>query len=203
MAYTWVDPVPEDVVEALRGDCQLGVFFRIDTDDPLRFWLGVADIPAGFDAIDDEGSVYLGGGKILGVPTLEVLLMGTSDKVEFTLAGVDVYTGQQVIDSLPEVRGRALHVGVTTLDTYYQPMTAIIPLWNGVASHPKKYIPPVARGARSMTLGLVATGGNNTRARPARVFWTNPHHQSKHEGDLFCANTPTYGRGSSAVWPRF
>lgn len=202
MAYTWVDPVPEEVVEALRGDYQLGLFFRLNTETVLRWWMGVGDVPAGIDSIDVD-TLYLGGGRLLGVPTLEALFMGKSDKVEFTLSGVDVLTAQQVIAEIPEVRGADVHVGITTLDQYYQPMSAIIPLWKGTASHVRKVIPPVVTGARSTTLSLIVTGGSNTRSRAARVFWTKAHHQSKYPTDKFCNGTPRLGRGVAPSWPRF
>ncbi len=69
-----------------------------------------------------EGVEYQGGGMLIGVPTLEMLVNGTADSVEFTLSGIDPSTANKTIDVLPPVRGASVHIGLTTLDDYYQPI---------------------------------------------------------------------------------
>jgi len=81
--------VPDDVIAAMRGSHSLGIFFRMDTNPALHLWMGINDIPAEFDhAIDLEGTVYLGGGRLGGIPTLEVLINGVADRVEFQMTGI-------------------------------------------------------------------------------------------------------------------
>jgi hypothetical protein len=84
----------------MRGSHTLGIFLQIDCDPALRVWMGVNDIPVGFDSITGNGIVFLGGGRLLNVPTLEVLVNGQADSVEFGLSGVDF-----VGCSLPMRRG--------------------------------------------------------------------------------------------------
>lgn len=127
--------VPAHIIEEMRGSHQLGIFLRVDTDPALHLWFGINDIPANFDSIDPTGTVYLGGGRLIGVPTLEVLVNGTADSVEFTLSGLDPTTSAKMLDSLPPVRGADVQMGLTTLDRYFQPMSSIIPIWTGTASH--------------------------------------------------------------------
>ncbi|ULJ73587.1 hypothetical protein [Rhizobium gallicum] len=196
--------VPDDVVEAMRGSHQLGIFLRVDTDPALHMWFGVHDIPAGFDSIDPDGTVYLGGGVLMGVPTLEVLVNGTADSVDFTVSGIDPATGGKMLDSLPPVRGKLVQLGLTTLDQYYQPMSSIIPIWTGTASHPSESS-PVVKGneSPSLTLALSVVSGETTRSRPSRSLWSGPHQKAISPTDLFCDGTARLSRGVQPVWPHY
>ncbi len=78
----------------MRGSHQLGLFLRIDTDPGLHIYFGVNDIPLGFDSIDPDGTVYLGGGRLIGIPSLEILVNGTSAAVDFTISGIDPATAR-------------------------------------------------------------------------------------------------------------
>ncbi|MCV9965714.1 hypothetical protein OIU34_27980 [Pararhizobium sp. BT-229] len=196
--------VPDNVIAALRQSHQLGLFLRIDTDPALHMYFGVNDIPLGFDSIDPDGTVYLGGGRLQGVPTLEVLVNGTSDSVEFSISGIDPATGAKMIDSLPAVRGCAVQMGLTTLDDYFQPMSAIIPIWNGSASHIGE-TGSVAQGTASatLTLSLAVVAGENTRSRAARSVWSSAHQKALSPTDRFCDATARLARGVSPVWPNY
>ena len=199
-----MDWVPADVVESLRGSHNLGIFLRVDTDPALHVWFGVNDIPASIDGVDPDGTVYIGGGRLLGVPTLEVLVNGTADSVEFTLSGVDPATGNAMIDSLPPVRGAAVQVGLTTLDQYWQPISNIIPIWTGTASHIGEASPAV-QGSQSptLTLSLTVVAGDRTRSRPARSLWSSAHQKALSPTDSFCDQTSRLSRGVLPTWPKY
>ncbi len=193
--------VPANIIEEMRGSHQLGIFLRIDTDPGLHLWFGINDIPANFDSIDPTGTVYLGGGRLIGVPTLEVLVNGTADSVEFTLSGIDPATSAKTIESLPPVRGADVHMGLTTLDRYFQPMSAIIPIWHGTASHTGEISPPVEEGQnRTVSLSLSVVSGEATRSRAARSLWSSPHQKAISSTDLFCDGTSRLARGVQPTW---
>ncbi|MCD7109703.1 hypothetical protein LRX75_11710 [Rhizobium sp. DKSPLA3] len=196
--------VPDNIIEELRGSHQLGIFMRVGTDPPLHLWFGVNDMPIGFDSIDPTGTVYLGGGRLQGIPTLEILVNGTSDSVEFTVTGIDPETGSKMIDSLPPVRGAEVHMGITTLDQYFQPMSSIIPLWCGTASHVGESRPAVQSGqGSSLTLSLAVASGNETRSRPSRSLWSSAHQKAIYPTDKFCDGTARLARGVQPVWPQY
>lgn len=193
--------VPDNVIEELRGSHQLGIFLRIDTDPALHMWFGINDIPANFDSIDPDGTVYLGGGRLVGVPTLEVLVNGTADSVEFTLSGIDPGTAAKTIDSLPPIRGASVHMGITTLDQYFQPMSDIIPIWTGTASHVGEQSPAVPSGQSvTLTLSLAVVAGEATRSRPARTLWSSAHQKALSPTDKFCDETARLARGVQPTW---
>lgn len=199
MAY-----VPENVIEALRGSHQLGIFFRIDTVPALHLWVGINDIPAHIDSVEPDGTVYLGGGRLIGVPSLEVLVNGTADSVEFSISGVDPATGAAALASIPPVRGKEVLLGITTLDQYFQPMSSIIPIWRGVASHATETSAAGASNSSpSMTLGLVISAGEPTRSRASRAMWSSPHQKAISPTDLFCDGTARLARGVQPVWPHY
>lgn len=196
--------VPENVVEALRGDHQLGIFVHAAFDPPLRLWFGVNDVPVGIESVDPNGAVYRGGGTLQGVPELEVIVNGIADRVEFSLSGIDPDAMAKWDISDFDVRGKPIYVGITTLDEYHQPMSPIIPLWDGHASFVRETMPPVGDGEnQSVTLTLSVGGGNTTRARHSAVLWSAPHHRSEYPTDAFCDNVARLARGVAPSWPRF
>lgn len=196
--------VPDNVIEALAGSHNLGIFVRVDTSPSLHLWFGVGDVPAGFDSIDPDGTVYLGGGQIVGIPSLEILMNGTSDAVDFTLSGVNPTTAAEMISSLPPVRGALVHVGITTLDQYYQPMSSIIPIWIGTASHTTESRPPTKDGEQAvLTLSLSVVSGENTRSRASKVLWSDSMQKSLYPTDDFCKGTALLARGTQPAWPHY
>ncbi|WP_028753722.1 hypothetical protein [Rhizobium leucaenae] len=199
-----MDWIPPNIIEAMRGSHQLGIFLRVDTDPALHLWFGVNDIPAGFDSIDPDGTVYLGGGRLIGVPTLEVLVNGTADSVDFTVSGVDATTGAKMLDSIPAVRGATVQMGLTTLDDYFQPMGAVVPIWAGTASHVSES-GEAAQGENSptLTLSLSVVTGESTRSRPARVLWSDAMQKSLSPTDDFCKQVQRLARGVQPVWPNY
>lgn len=196
--------IPDNVIDAMRGSHQLGIFLRVDTDPGLHIWFGVNDIPASFDSIDPDGTVYLGGGRLIGVPTLEVLVNGTADSVDFTVSGVDPTTGGKMLDSIPVVRGAAVQMGLTTLDDYFQPMSDIIPIWRGTASHVGE-AGEAAQGENSpsLTLSLSVVTGESTRSRPSRALWSDAMQKAVAPTDQFCAQVQRLARGVAPVWPNY
>lgn len=203
MTYT-VNYFPSEIIEELRGSHNLGIFMSLQTDPPLHIWFGVNDIPARIDAIDPSGTVYQGGGKLIGVPTLETQINGTSDSVEFTLSGIDVDSGTALVDAIPEVRGADLYVGLTTLDQYYQPMSSIIPIWLGRASHTAEASQAVSGSDnRTMSLSLVVTTGWDTRSRSSSALWSSAQHKAEYPTDKFCDNTASLARGVQPKWPKW
>lgn len=196
--------VPDNVIAALSQSHQLGIFLRIDTDPELHLWMGVNDVPIGFDGIDPDGTVYMGGGRLVGVPTLEVLVNGTSDSVEFSISGIDPATGAKMIDSLPAVRGCAVQMGLTTLDEYYQPMSDIIPIWMGSASHiGESSVAVQGTTNATLTLSLSVVAGENTRSRAARSVWSSAQQKAFSSTDKFCDATSRLARGVAPVWPNY
>ncbi|TIP70588.1 MAG: hypothetical protein E5X53_26355 [Mesorhizobium sp.] len=199
-----VEYVPQAVLDAMATSHTLGIFFRLETDPGLHIWAGVNDIPAGFDSIDPDGTVYLGGGRLLNIPTLEVLVNGQSSSVEFGISGIDPATAQKVVDTMPDVRGKDLKIGFTTLDEYYQPMSSIVALWTGTASHPTESSPPVTGGEdKKTTLSLAVVSGTNTRSRASQVLWTPAHQKALYPTDEFCSGVARLGRGVAPAWPDY
>jgi hypothetical protein len=196
--------VPDIIVAALRQSHNLGVFMRVGTSPPLHIWFGIGDVPIGFESIDPGGTVYMGGGQLIGVPSLEVLINGISDAVDFSISGVDATTGNAMLNSIPAVRGCLVHIGLTTLDDYNQPMSSPIPIWLGTASHLSETRPPVKEDEQvTLSLSLSVVTGENTRSRPSQALWSSAQHKSNHPGDLFCDNTGALSRGLQPVWPNY
>lgn len=196
--------LPDDVIDAMRGSHQLAVFFRLDIDPPLRLWMGINDVPTKIEAVDGDGAVYLGAGRLINVPELEVLVNGVADRVDFTLSGIDPDEAAKLNLHDVDLRGKAVHVAITVLDDYYQPIVDPIPVWTGRASLVAESSPPVT-GTQSpaTTIALSAAAGVPSRERVSASLWSDAQHQALFPGDLFCAGTARLARGVAPSWPRF
>lgn len=215
MAYS-VDYIPPAVVARLRTSTSLAVFVRLDTDPALHLWFGVGDCPIGIDGIDEDGTVYQGGGRLGGLDALQVLINGKSEVVDFILSGIDPVAGGRMLDSIPPIKGKRLIVGITALDDFYQPMTSIIPMWTGIAAKTAEQMAPVTgTQAPKLSLALSVAAGDNARSRKAATEWS--HLQQVEESrrlragtpdegapdDLFCRQTLRLSRGVQPSWPRY
>lgn len=199
-----LDYVPADVIEAMGQSHMLGIFFRLDSDPALHICMGINDIPVGIDGVDEDGTVYLGAGRLNGVPTLEVLVNGQADSVEFALSGIDPADAAPIIDELPEVRGKRVHLSITTLDDYYQPISTLIPIWTGIASHTSDGSEPAGPTENPvMSVSLAVVTGNGTRSRPSGVLWSAAHHRALYPTDAFCDGTARLARGVAPAWPDY
>lgn len=192
---------PDAVIESMQGSHLLGIFLHVATEPPLHVWFGVEDIMAGIDSVDATGTAYLGGGALIGVPTLEVLVNGQADRIELTISGIEPDTGAKIVDTIPPVRGADVYMGLTTLNDYYQPMSSIVPVWNGTASHVAENSPPV-RGMENptLTLALAVASGETARSRPARSLWSSAHQKDISATDLFCDGTARLANGVDPTW---
>lgn len=194
--------VPQAVVITMSTSHMLGIFLRVNTEPALHVWMGVNDIPAGIDAVDPDGTIYLGGGRLINVPTLEVLVNGQAGSVEFGISGIDPATAADVLASMPPVRGKEVVIGLTTLDHYYQPTGPIIPVWTGKASHPNEASEVVsAEENQTNSLSLVVIAGNGTRSRSSASLWSSAHQRAIYPTDAFCDQTARLARGVAPVWP--
>lgn len=197
--------VSDDIIADLRGSHEIGIYFRMDSDPPLRLWMGVNDVPQRLLAYDTEGDeIYLGGGRLQNIPYLEILLNGAADRQEFTMSGIDPDTLGLAAEELPEVRGCAVHIGITTLDDHHQPKSAIIPLLEGTASLITEASEPVEGTDNiQVTMGLSVAFGNVTRSRKTAVMWSAAMQRALYPTDAGCDGTARLARGVQPVWPRW
>lgn len=197
--------LPDEVIEKLRGSHQLGIFLRLDTDPPVRLWLGINDIEAGIYSVDPTTQErYLGAGRLAGIPNLEAALNGVADRVEIQLSGVDPDTADLAEWDEVDVRGKAFHIAITTLDDHYQPMSAPIPVMTGRASFVScKDVAVSGPVNNSVTISLSVGFGITTRDRSAMSLWSPAHQRALYPTDAFCDGVSRLERGVAPAWPRF
>lgn len=196
--------LPDALVEELRGDHELAIFTRFAFDEPLYLWFGVNDVPTRIESVDETGQIYIGGGKLINVPELEVLINGTADRVDFTITGLNPENIASLDIAGAEVRGAEVHVAITALDHRYQPVVNPIPVWSGRASYVTENLPAVSGTKnQTVTLSLSVGSGDTTRERASASLWSDAQHQALFPGDLFCKGTARLARGSMPVWPTF
>lgn len=203
--------LPDGVADRLRGSVNLGVFFRMASDPALHLWMGLHDIEIGIPAtgaLDGETAVYTGAGRLLDLPDLEVLVNGLADQVTVTLS-IEETIYRRYLTGLdtapPEVRGAPVTVGFAPLDARWQPLTSIIPLWNGtgdfwgVEHEPPEDPTKSALRKISLTIGT----GDTSRAQPRALSFTDAAQRRLSPTDRFFERVARYVQQFIVSWPRF
>jgi hypothetical protein len=194
------------VVSALRQSVNLGIFFRLATTPAaLRLCLGVNDVPIGIESVDPDGSVYVGAGRLIGIPQLEVLLNGLADRIEFYVDGVSNDDLVNLAPAAASVKGKAVTVGIATLDKRFQPTTNIIPLWSGFADFwsMQRKVQPIGETNPSQMIALSVGTGDLARSRSRRSYWTSAQQKAVSATDEFCDRVARYSSTYEVTWPRF
>ena len=201
--------ISESTLQHLRGDVRLGVFFQLDTDPALHVWMGASDIrmgdPFGVVSVDPRGTRFLGGGRLLNIPDLEMLINGIADRIELQLSGVTPEFLAQLDEEAPPVSGVEAHIGIAPLDERWQPLTPIIPIWTGAADYWRMSSMAPDDPTKPRVNGVVLSMGSGdlTRARASRLTWTDEAQRDISPTDAFCNRVGRYLTGLLIAWPRY
>ena len=199
--------LPDSWCAAWRGThYNLGLFFRLETAPSLHLWFGVAPITAAIANIDVEGTVYIGAGILLNLPdALEVLLNGTTDRIDWTLTGVNPSLLNQISlhSNAPSVVGARTTLAIAPMDERWQLAAAPQALWEGTANFWEEAQPVQTDMAkpRTRTLTLATMTGDDSRALPYFSTWSDRVQKAISPTDRFCERTPRYYQGQSIRWP--
>jgi hypothetical protein len=203
---------PDTLAARMRGNMNLGLFFRLDHPDPagvLRLWLGVGTrlMRMQLSAGEIEGTPfpYYGAGRLQSVPDLDVLINDGATRMEISLEGVSDEAQAQIDTDPPDVVGRRLHIGIALFDSDWQPtLMDIMPVQHAIADY-WGMSGTVARGKEPQTriLTLSASVGQTARSRPRRATYTDAQQKFFFPTDDFCVNVARYDRGYSLAWPKF
>lgn len=196
----------EAEIAALEGDrVQLGVFFHLATDAPLRCWMGIGEIRPGVNAIDPENEVYLGVGRLTQVPEFQAVINGQADRVECALSGVSSETLALLMDRADGVRHRLCAFGYALMDRNWTLIGPVHWTRRGVADVVRISQQPQNDASNPILRSVVLSVGSFMTGRRRRLlsYYTHADHQRRSPTDLFCERVATYQQEVSKVWPRF
>jgi hypothetical protein len=197
--------LPSEWCDAWRGArYNLGIFFRLETSPPMYLWFGISPIAAAITNLDVDGTVYLGAGLLLDLPNaLEVLLNGTTDRIDWMMNGVDPALTANLAADAPSVVGARATLALAPMDERWQLAAAPQAMWEGTAdfwaeSQPIQLDPTKPR---TRTLTLATTTGDASRSLPYFSTWTDRIQKIISSTDRFCERTPRYYQGQAIRWP--
>lgn len=191
----------------------MGAFFRLALDPILRVWMHIQDFPTkreGVYGVGDlgyesgvDGETYLGMGRLLGMPDLEVSSDGSAPRFTMQLSGVPPEYAAMFDEEAESVAGIEARIGICPLDEYGQPLHSIIPLQTTYADVVNFAMDagdgPLAQRTQTVSVSLGA--GDGRRATPKLTSWTHAQHQILHPGDDFFKSQGRYIQGLRIAWP--
>lgn len=166
------------------------VFLRVATDPIIAVWLGFGAIAVPANALDVAGQTYGGLGQLVGVPELQKLLNGVSDRAVFTLSGVPVAMLELADSEAADIEGAAVNVGICQMDGDWQLDGPVLWLWAGRADVLITEERTDAEGNQFCAVSLSVGTGSPGRARADFATWTDAQHQAAHPGDLILNHLP-------------
>lgn len=200
----------EEFCDLLKGDINLGIFFRLGTDPPLRITAGVNDMPIGISSVDEAGAVYRGAGRLASLPDLETMINGLADEVEITISGVLSSHLALIAENAPSVIGKELLIGFAPLSDDWQPLTAITPIWRGFGDlwGYTRTAPRAAEQSGTQTITLHAQAGTPARSKQHLLTYSDQSQRAVNPvsgvpEDQFCERVARYSPGHIVSWPRF
>lgn len=189
-----------DAIAAGRPFSDLAVRLYVESDPPLRAWLGVGDFNFPADAIDSGGGIYSGVGELVNLPVLSQLINGTADRVEFVLAGVSAEILDLVDADANQVRYKRCFLGLTALDADGSVASTHLWLWDGRVDA-VRVAWDEGEAARVRTIALSVGDAMTGRSRAPLAFYTGPDQRRRSPDDAFCDRSGIYTQGSTVKWP--
>lgn len=177
------------------------VLLYIETDEPVRAWTGVGAFQKAADAVDTEGGVYLGLGEMQDIPALQQLMNGVAQRIELSLSGVDARIVELADADAPEVRSKAVHIGLQFFDADWQPLAGTFWIWDGEADVIKTDTVSSPDFGRFRTVSLSVGSITTGRRRPLLQNFTRAQQRRRSSDDAFCDRTGLYSGDSSSKWP--
>lgn len=197
--------ISDSIVQRFWGAANIGIFVRVDTDDPIRVWFGLTAKEIGIDAWDADGTRYAAGGQLISIPDeLDALINGLAARWEVGFSGVQDAFLELVEAGAVSVKGRVVHIGFAPLDFTYDKVSEVIPLVMAYADYwYMRRIAGTPTKAQQQQIALSVGQGDTARRRPARVSWTSTVQKLFSPTDTFCDRTVRYVPSYLISWPRF
>lgn len=169
---------------------------------PVRAWSGPGDFTLTADNVDLTGGTYLGVGELVGVPTLQALINGAADRVEFTVSGVTPEIKRLADADAATVRSAPAAIGVLVLGANEQPISPAAWLWEGEADRVRfgrtaGEMDGAPTHSVTLSVGSWATG----RRRPGFSNFTDADHRRRHPSDRFFDRVALYSQTATKTWP--
>lgn len=184
-------------IQLAGGAVRPAVYLYVEASTgPLRLSTGFGDRRIAPDAVDIEGGVYRGMGGIIGLPTLNQLINGIAQRVEFSLSAVTDEILQLADAEAETVRGAPTFLGFTAYDDDWQPYFA--PYW---LAELRTDTVKLDMRATTQTLTLSAGTVHTDRKRPRMSFFTGPDQRRRSPTDAFCDRVAGYSANTTVRWP--
>ena len=180
---------------------RMSILMYVDTEEPIRAWMGVAPLEKAADAVDLTGGTYLGLGAMQGVPALQQLTNGQAQRIELTLSGVDERVAALADAEAADVRSRIVTLGLQFFGPDWQPLGDTVWIWDGEADVVKAEMISTPDFTRVRTVSLSVGSTTTGRRRPRLNTFTRSQQRRRSSTDAFCDRTGLYSNDSELKWP--
>jgi hypothetical protein len=167
----------------------------------VRAWTGVGPFEHAGDTVDVGGGTYLGLGEMQDIPALQQLVNGVASRIELSLSGVDDRLVELADADAPDVRSKAVTLGLQFFDEAWQPLGDTLWIWDGEADVIRTDTVSDPGFGRQRTITLSVGSLTTGRRRPVLSFFTRAQQRRRSDDDAFCDRTALYSADTELPWP--
>ncbi len=168
----------------------------------LRIWTGVGDLPIRSSAFDEDGAIYLGGGRLLEMPAFSQLVNAIAEQSGIAVTGLTAQMRRLVSEEAHLVIGAEIRAGLVYLGAEWQQIGAVHWLKRGKISDVDAR--NEAGGGKRMRTAVVSFGTHAVGRRvPGYGTWTSQDQRSRpgSEDDRACEGVARLVGGVQKPWP--
>lgn len=194
-----IDPLVQAQIDGRLISVSFLVY--IDSPTPVRAWTGIGDLFDDGWSGDSTGGTYKGVGAVLDIPSLQQLVNGVAQRVDFTLSGVDAQIVALADAEAADVRSKDVIVGMQFFADNLQPVGEPLRIWDGEADVIRNDTVSTPDFSRVRTVTLSVGSTTTGRRRPSLHTFTRAQQRSRSSDDAFCDRTGLYSGDSELAWP--
>lgn len=172
------------------------IIVRIDCDPVALLWSGLGPLLVPADIVMPEDAIALGGGELVDVPDFQQLINGTTERLQFTVSGVNDETVRLALEDAPSVRGARVDVARAYFDEAWQLVGVE---WEAVFEARSLSVsrPLTQDGQVTRTITLTIVQGDSVRSRAPNSFFTDADQRRAHPTDAIFSHVAGISAGTS------
>jgi len=160
---------------------------RIASDPVCYLWTGVGPLETPATTLDPAGARWSGAAELISIPSLQALINGIAQRVDFVLSGVSSETLRLALADAPTVHLADVRLGYVEFDQQWQLIDNVVWEWRGKADALRTGMQAGAND-RTRTITLMVGSDDAYRSNPNFTHWTDGSQRQRSPDDAFCSH---------------
>lgn len=174
------------------GRCSFVGLVRVATPSPVRLWTGTGSFLVNDNAFDPDDTEYLGGARLISLPSFQRMFNGLAERIVYTLSGVSQEMRDLATEEADDIRGAIVRMGIMVIGPDWAQVGPVRWLRRGRIDVIETSNEPGEDGERIRTIEFSVGSYLTGRKIPGSGVWTTADQNSRpgSEDDRFFDRMP-------------